>query len=73
MDQGRKVVNCVDCDKPVDPKEVGNYIEMYGWSKYRGTTGGSNNLHFKKVTGKIMCAQCASDRINGVKGQTSFF
>ncbi len=67
------MTNCVDCNKPVDPKAIGNYIEMYGWSKYRGTTGGSNNLHFKKVTGKIMCAECGRARIDGTKGQDSLF
>jgi len=64
---------CVDCGEPVNPKQVGIYVQMFGWSKYRGTTGGSNNLFFKKVTGKLMCPDCAQRRLDGNKGQASFF
>lgn len=66
-------VPCVDCKNPTDPKAIGVYHESYGWIPYRGKTGGANNLRFKRQTGNVMCANCAQQRINGVKDQDSLF
>lgn len=71
--QDRKVTKCVDCGKPTDPKQNGIYFEMYGWSEYRGSTGGSNNLKWKKVTGRVLCIICARARKDGTTGQDSLF
>lgn len=74
MDQDpRKIVNCLDCKAPTNPKESGVLLECYGFTEYRGATGGANNLKFKKYTGNVICAPCGVARNSGTKGMDSLF
>lgn len=69
----RKIVDCLDCKKPTNPRETGTHLECVGFVEYRGAAGGTNNLRFKKYTGKVLCSNCAMKRTNGTQGMDSLF
>lgn len=69
----RKIVRCVDCDELTDPKEYGSHYEVLGWVEQRRSTGGANNIRWKRPTSRILCEACSQKRILGIKDQDSLF
>lgn len=68
-----RIAACVDCGEKVDPRAHGTHHEVYGWIEQRGSTGGANNIRFKKKTGRVLCPLCAEARVAGTQGQDSLF
>jgi len=64
---------CVACRRKTNPKERDGFVEMYGWSRYRGATGGTNALKWKRSTGRVLCKDCGWDKEQGITGQTQLF
>lgn len=50
-------MRCCECDREVDPNQPGVYRQVSGWEKVR-FGGGANQILFRHLTGKLMCATC---------------
>jgi len=59
------MVECPFCDRPVNPRAEGVYVEQRGWSVNR-SAGGSNQLSLRELSGRYAHGACIRLAVRGV-------
>jgi hypothetical protein len=59
-----------ECNRPIDPTDMGTLHEVTGFSQPR-KRGGQNHVLFRRTTGRYLCSECAIRRRHGHEGQGS--